>query len=314
MRITTLKLAVLSVLLVIGSFSFAASDLKVEDIVAGNLDSIAKADARAAAKSRWVVGDASFKVLTGGAGTLDGKAIIASENRKMTMSLKFPTTNYRGERFTSDGNKVSVATSTDAQLRSSLGDFIHLQDILLREGLWGGTLGTGWALLDVSDRKPKLSYEGQKNIDGRNLYDVRYKPKKSTDIEIHLFFDTETFRHVLTVYTLTVQARLEQGGGLNSMAIPELGNKATANGGIQGNVGSDAAQANQAQTRYRVEERFSDYKTADGYTLPNHYQIHYTQEPQGGKTTVLDWDVTATQISQNIGLDDKNFEKNFEVK
>ena len=74
-------------------------------------------------------------------------------------------------------------------------------------------------------------------------------------------------------------------------------------------MSSDQAQASgQQQTRYRVEEKFSEFKTVDGLTLPNHYTIHFTQEPQGGKTTILDWDITANRILQNVTLDPRNFQ------
>src|SRR5262249_36527751 len=196
---------------------------------------------------------------------------------------KFPNNDYRGEHIVTDGNRVSVAYATSVQSRSSFGEFVHLQDVVMREGLLGGVLTTAWPLLDLKDRNPKLSFEGRKNIDGKDVYDVRYKPKKNADVDVHLYFDTESFHHVLTVYTLTIQPHLVQGGQQNSLAIPELG----GTGGIQTTpTGSDAAQAGQTQDRYRIEERFSDFKTADGLTLPNHYEIHFTREPQGGKTVL----------------------------
>jgi hypothetical protein len=306
------RLFVTSVVLASSLASYAASDVKVEDVINGNLDSIAKPDVRSKGQSRVVEGTAHFAILTGGAGTQDGKAVIVSEGRKVQLNLKFPNSNYRGEKFITDGNKVMIGTSTDNQSRSSFGQLVYLEDAMMREGLLGGTLSTAWALLDWNERKAKVTYEGLKNIDGRSLHDVRYKPKKNTDVEVHLFFDPETFRHVLTVYTLSIQARMVQGAGQpGTLAVPELGS-ASRDGspvGIQGAVSGDAAQAGgQAQTRYRIEERFSDFKTADGLTLPTQYVIHYTQEPQGGKTTILDWDVTTSRILQNVTLDPKNFE------
>jgi len=307
-----LPFLVISLVLAHSLISYAASEVKVEDVINGNLDSIAKPDVRSKGQSRVVEGSAQFKILTGGAGTQDGKAVIVSEGRKVQLNLKFPNSNYRGEKFITDGNKVMIGTSTDTQSRSSFGQLVYLEDAMMREGLLGGTLSTAWPLLDWNERKAKLTYEGLKTIDGRSLHDVRYKPKKNTDVEVHLFFDPETFRHVLSVYTMSIQARMVQGGGqAGSLAIPELGsgNRDGSPIGLQGSVSGDAAQASgQAQTRYRIEEHFSDFRTADGFTLPTHYVIHYTQEPQGGKTTVLDWDVTTTRILENVTLDPKNFE------
>ena len=72
---------------------------------------------------------------------------------------------------------------------------------------------------------------------------------------------------------------------------------------------SDPAQSSkQRQIRYTLEERFSDFKTADGITLPSHYNIHFTQELQDGKTTIYEWDMTATDVSENMSLDPRNFQ------
>ena len=48
-----------------------------------------------------------------------------------------------------------------------------------------------------------MTFEGLKKIDGQELYDLRYRPHKGTDLDINLYFDPETYRHVETVYTLT---------------------------------------------------------------------------------------------------------------
>lgn len=261
----------------------AEEKLTAEDVVQRHLDSMGSAATRAAAKSRVFEGATRFKVLTGGAGTLDGKTVIVSEGRKVQLMMKFPSSNYHGERLICDGNKVQVATSTDAQSRSNFGQFVYIQDIVMREGLLGGELSTAWPLLDLDHRRPKLSYEGLKTIDGKQFHDVRYKPQKSQDVEIHLYFDPATSHHVLTVYTLLIRPQLVQG--------------------------SDAAQASsQQETHYRVEERFSEFRTADSLTLPSHYTIHFSQDQQSGNTAILEWDTTATRILENVTLDPRNFQ------
>ena len=254
-----------------------------EDIAKRHLASIGSAETLAADKSRVFEGTTSFQVLTGGTGQIDGKMAIVSEGHKIHFMMKLPNPSYQGERFVCDGKKVQVANSTDRKTRSNLGQFIYIQDVVLREGLLGGELSTAWPLLDINGRKPKLTYEGLKAIDGKPLHDIKYKPQKAQDVEIHLYFEPETFHHVLTVYTLTIRAQLVEGG-----------------------IGAQAS--GQQETRYRLEERFSDFKTADGLTLPNQYRIHFTQEPQSGNPSLLEWDTTATRIIENPTLDPKNFE------
>lgn len=284
-----------------------AAPVKLEDVIAGHLSSIGDAATRAAAKTRVFEASTQFKVLTGGSGQMtDGRTVIVSDGHKVQLMMKFPTSNYHGERFICDGKKVSVAVSTDAQKRSNFGNFIYIQDVVLREGLLGGALTTAWPLLDLERRRPRLTYDGLKTTDGRQLYEVRYIPSKGQDVEIWLYFDPESFHHVLTVYSLSIQAQLAQGGQLGGLAMPELGGKP---GSLQGTVSPDAAQASaQQQTRFRIEERFSEFRTADGLTLPTRYNIHFSQEIQGGNTTILAWDSSGTRILQNVSLDARNFE------
>jgi hypothetical protein len=57
-----------------------------------------------------------------------------------------------------------------------------------------------------------------------------------------------------------------------------------------------------------VEERFTDFKTTDGLTLPSKYVIHFTEELQNGTTKLYEWDLTADEVSNNRSLDPKNFQ------
>ena len=63
-----------------------------------------------------------------------------------------------------------------------------------------------------------------------------------------------------------------------------------------------------AETRYRIEETFGDFKTTDGVTLPTQYVLKYTQELQDGHTNLWEWDMSEKQISNNVSLDPRNFE------
>jgi hypothetical protein len=74
--------------------------------------------------------------------------------------------------------------------------------------LLGGVLNTTWPLLNLEGRKAKLEWEGFKNIDGHQLVALHYKPKKGSDLSIILYFDPETFHHVMTVYSASISAGL----------------------------------------------------------------------------------------------------------
>ncbi len=143
--------------------------MKPEDIVAKHLDSIGTAQARAAAKSRVVEGAVTYNLLVGGAGTLEGKAVLVSQDEKLHFMMKLNNNLYHGEQFIFDGNKDEISFSTVNQTRSQFGEFVRVQDVVLRDGLLGGTLSTAWPLYDLGERKAKLSYEGMKKVDGTRI-------------------------------------------------------------------------------------------------------------------------------------------------
>lgn len=250
------------------------------DLVARHLDSMGDTKARAGIQSRAAAGTARFHFMVGGGGMLDGKSQFVSQGGKFHFMMKFANGEYRGEQFIFDGNKIQVLATTPSLRRSELGGFLYSQDAVLREGFWGGVLSTAWPLLDLDKHKAKLTFDGIKKIDGQQMYELRYQPKKNTDLEIRLYFDPATFHHVRTVYTL--------------------------NPGMQ--MASEVANARQQQTRYRLEERFSDFQTVDQITLPAHYDIRFTEELQSGRTDSFEWDILESSINNNISLDPRNFE------
>jgi hypothetical protein len=277
-----------------------AENLKPEDLVVRHLNSIGAAEARAASKSRVIQGTSEFVSLVGGSGRVQGTSGFVSEQRKVDILMKLGNSDYRGEQFISDGDKVYVAATISNHRRSSFGEFVHSQDQIVREGLLGGVLSTAWALQNLDHNQPKLSYEGLKRMDGRQLHYLRYRCKKNDDMNIHLYFDPETYRHVMTVYSLTAAAGF---GTSVPSATDQLGMTSPSN-----MPGGDPTQSSkQKEVRYTIEERFSDFKTTDGLTLPEHYTIHFTEELQNGHTTVFEWEITANEVSTNMSLDPRNF-------
>jgi hypothetical protein len=275
------RFVVLISFLLVAPVPLTASDLTPDDVVAKHLQSLGSAQARASIKSRVVEGTATYKVLAGGAGQLPGKAVFASEGRKSHLLLKVAAPQYNGEQLICDGEKTNVAATGSNKTYSDFGDFIKGQDAPLREGLFGGVLTTAWPLLELENRKAKLSDEGLKNVDGHQLKVVRYRPKKSTDLKILLYFDPETFRHVMTTYQVSIQS------GIGATEVDS---------------------ARQQETRYRIEERFSDFQNSDGLTLPFHYELRFTNELQNGFTKLLEWDATVTRVLNNVSLDPRNFQ------
>ncbi len=258
-----------------------AQKLTPEDLVARHLQSIGTPAALAAVKSRVVQGNLVFKVMIGGSGEIHGTWGRVSEARKMKLVMRFGVGDWRGEEFVFDGNKTYVAALTTSHRKSSFGEFVHSQDYILKEGLLGGELSTGWALQYLDQDHPQLIYAGLKKVDGHEVQDLEYHSRKSGDMQVHLYFDPETYHHVKTLYSLVLAP----------------------------NVGPTIVDsASQPTIRYTIDERFADFKTADGLTLPGAYSIEYTQEPQNGQTIVYHWDMTADRLGENVSLDPKNFD------
>lgn len=71
---------------------------------------------------------------------------------------------------------------------------------------------------------------------------------------------------------------------------------------------NDIANARQQENRYTLEERFSDFQTDNGITLPRQYDLRFTQELQNGSTSGYDWIMTADKVINNPIIDLSNFE------
>jgi hypothetical protein len=189
-----------------------AEDLKPEEVIAKHLDSIGSAQARKHLKSRAVVGAATYRVLVGGTGAVDGKFQFASEGQKSDFLFKINANGFLGEQFICDGSKASVAGTYPDKHRSEFGVFVLDQDAVLHESLLGGVWSSGWPLLDLEARKAKVQSEGTKKVDGRELIAIRYQPKKRTDLDILLYFDPQTYQHVLTTYRARVSSSIGTHG------------------------------------------------------------------------------------------------------
>ena len=278
--------------------ALAATDLKPEDVLQKHLASIGSREALAGLKSRVVEGDAKYRVVVGGAGSAEGKAVIVSEGRKMQYLLKVSAQKFHGEKFLSDGDKTFVTGTYDDHSRSELGELMRGEDLALKEGLLGGSLSTAWPLLDMDAHKSKLKYLGRKKIDGTELEALAYQPKKTSDMDITLYFDPETFRHVMTIYSI----KRSSGLGMATFQSKEGGEVSIGAGA------TEELSASRQETRYRIEERFSDFKTADGITLPSHYNLRFAEELQSGFTKTVEWDILTTRVLNNPTLDPRNFQ------
>jgi hypothetical protein len=272
------KLSTLFVFTFLCALSISAQKMKAEDVLSKHLESIGTTEARAAVKSMIAVGDAQFKIISKKNIQVAGRVVMASSGEKNFFGMNLEAADYQFDKLSFDGSKVKASFVRPGQ-RSLLGNFILSNDALLRESIFGGTLSTSWALLNMSDKKAKLSYDGTKKIDGKETYVLEYSPKSSA-VSIRLYFDKETFRHVRTEYKQTFSA----------------------------GIGKTADQsAGYDEGRLTFTEDFGDFKKEKDLTLPHSYRLNYTVIGQGG-TNEVEWTFNLTEFAFNQTLEDKTFD------
>jgi hypothetical protein len=274
----TLTAVVYGLLGLSGTVQSKDPKLTPEELVNRHLQSIGPAEAIQKVQNRALNGTLVATSLLSRAGTMAGKASMLSKGPKTRIGLAIDVPDYPSEQFTFDGSRTAAGSSIPG-VQAPLSDFVHLNGILMREGLIGGVLTTAWPLLDLPARKPLLSYGGLKKVDGKEYHLLKYKPNKGAmAANVTLFFDTETFRHVRTQYNVEV------GGGTSS----GMGNTA-------------------GLVRVQVVEEFGDFKEKDGLRLPYSYTIRYAGDTSG-RTLMATWAIKVTTLDHNNPtIEDKHF-------
>lgn len=277
-----MKIFKLSVLFVISLFAVSvhAQKMKPEDILAKHLDSIGTAEDRAATKSLIAVGSAEIKIITKITNPVVGRIVIASAGMKNFWGMNLNSTDYPSEKFSYDGKNAKVGMVRLGN-RSTLGSFVQSNDLMLEQGLFGGTLSNSWAMLNAANRKAKLSFDGKKKINGKVTYVLNYLPKGGGDIDVNLYFDAESFRHVRTEYKRVSSAGIG--------ARPE-----------------DSTKFN--ENRITLTEDFSDFKPEGKLMLPHSYRISYLTTGNSKGSTEIEWTFILTEFAANQNLSDGTFD------
>ena len=250
-------------LALVASAGILAQKLTPEDLVKRHLEH-ALASADRAPRDREVRGTCQLSTTIMGAGRLDGPFTLTSLNDTSLFTLRFDQEVYEGESFGFDGEKVDVGFAQPrTSMRSALGLFLSLNRVAIREGLVGGVLNGQWALFHVAERQAKLSYEGIKKLDGRDLHRLRYRARRDQgDLSILLYFTPDTFRHVASVY----ESSRAQAMGRTPVESSQL-----------------------TEQRFRLHESFSDFDSPLA-PLPASWVVRYSRS---GDSTV-EWKYECT--------------------
>lgn len=263
----------------------AAQKMKPEEVVARHLAAIGTPEAIAAAKSRIASGDAKAISRSTSVRDITGVAQLASEGDKVVLAMIFNSTGYPYEKAGFDGNNMTVALWETTGKRSALGDFFVSKEGVFKQGLIGGVLSSAWPLLNLAAREAKLSYSGTKKVNDRPAHELKFSPKKGSDMQISLFFDAETFQHVRTEYSYSVSARMGARPGGILEAPTDTGS--------------------QTMNRYKLVEDFSDFSAVSGLTLPRTYKLFLTVDTQ--RQLLLEWVVNFKQFDFNQPIDAQAF-------
>jgi hypothetical protein len=274
------RLALFGLPLLAGSALLADSNPKLtaDDVVVKHLESLGTPEARSSVTSRIAQGTVRMRIKVSGVGDVNGRAYMFGDPTRFHASLPFDYSDYWGEHFLSDGEKVQVGFSQPSE-RSPLGEFLRIYQLPLAEGLFGGVLSTRWPLLNVSSRQPRLDYGGVKKIDGTQVHLILYRTRKGrSEVNTQLYFDLETFHHLRSVYTVNVVSAI--GRTIES-------------------------SSQQQERRFSVEEDFSDFRAFSGMTLPTRWRIRCTID--GQLSAEREWDVMFAAITHNAEIDPENF-------
>ena len=282
----TQKLILLSSLLLAviigGSTEWVSQETKkltADEIIAAHLDSIGTAEARAAFKSVVAQGLVTSTIRIGGGGSVKGGAVMASQGPMNLMGLIFGGQEAANEKMAFNGQKLTLG-ELRAGIRTRFGGFLLTHDLLFKDGLLGGTLSTAWPFYDMNGRKPKVRYLGTRNLKDRKAYVLGYEARSGGNLEIKLYFDSQTFQHIRSEYQQEFMAAT---------------------------VSNPADAARQKGTILKLTEEFSDFRQETNLTLPHTYKIQLTFDTTDNPL-LQDWVVTLSQFVFNKTLDPKQFD------
>jgi hypothetical protein len=301
MKIRILLLVIILLACAAAPAPLSAQKLKAEDVVAKHLQSVGPAETRAGVKSRLAQGTVLMQVVVGGSADLGGTIEVASLGHDSVVGMEFGHSAYQRERVICKEGAVEVARVNPTR-RSDLGNFLYAKSHIVSEGLLGGALSTAWSLLDTQGRTPKLKYDGIKKVDGRQLHVLRYTPKKrGNELEITLYFDAE-FHHVKTVYYFNIPPAIGAGAaGASSQSSTGRTDPNTGTGSVSGRDESPEVTAARLQeSRFRLEEEFSDFQTVQGLTMPSKWKIRLVSDAQNSR--VWEWQAQFDKIENNADV------------
>jgi hypothetical protein len=211
---------------------------------------------------------------------------MASQGNVHLINMTFDSPVYPSESVKYDGKKLT-ASQFKPGFRTSLAQFFLDNEVVFKEGLFGGVLSTSWPLLNLQDKNPKLEYAGLKKVGGKQMHALKYIPRTGSDLKITLFFDAETFQHLRSEYERTIYATDQQ-----RIAGP-------------GRMDNPSTQRS-TPARINAFEEFSDFRPEGGLNLPHDYKFELSIQSEL-RPALIQWTFNLTDFTFNAPLDAKEF-------
>ena len=280
-------------------------ELTVGDVIAKHRESIGKSEALAKVKLRGITGKATFAFLQGGTGSNnDGTFICLSEGKNLGLTMKFSDLNYPGEYLAYNGKEATVKDMTPGH-KSPLADFVFRYNVLVKEGYLGGVLSTAWPLLGHKEGQPQEFIYKLEQLKDRKYHVLE---RKTGDLKIKLFFDTKTFHHVRTEYSVRIK------GDTSANSNIRIGEATAESQGVDtstpGRMSARAPQASiheaEPDSIFTLTEKFDRFTDVGGLSIPAAYGIEFSAEGHG-TPFVGEWSVFADHWVNNGAKIDQSF-------
>ena len=245
------KIILLKLVLTLSVLGAQAQKLEVREVVAKHVASVVSPEQKTKITNLTAVGETTWTQGTNHQREFTGKSVMVSDGRKIAVAAAFPIQDYPYERVVYDGRKLTLPFVVPGR-RSALGNYLFSNDEVVKDGLFGGVLSTGWLFYDPNDKRGSVSSSGTKKIDGKEAYVLSYNTKGGSGLIVKIYFDVASGRHVRTEYRRTMNGSIVSGR-------PE------------------ASAGSARQIIEEMSEDFSDFKTESGVTLPRMYKIRIAQ-------------------------------------
>jgi hypothetical protein len=285
--------------------------MTAKELIAKHLASIGTPENLANVKARSFVGSAMVNFLQGASGSLkDGALLGISEGKHVGLMMKFNDINYPGEYLAYNGKEVSVKDVTPGR-KSELANFLFTYNAIMKDGFLGGALSVAWPLLDPAGQEGFLIKK--EKIQSRELYAL--EKNLPNGINVKLFFDPKTFRHVRSEYVVRHKNNI---AARSSASIVTGNSDTTATQAAKTMDGMtrpgdlsprSTMQESEPDTIFKLIEKFSEHAaiggSEKGLVLPQLYGLELSLEGHG-PAFLAQWSMVIVRWTNN-GKVDQNF-------